>query len=760
MPIFSFDPSAVPLESSDGEPRAPNIERPWNKKKTIDHALAYASRGWFVFPAPANGEKKGCVSGETTNGNRWGCTTDPEEIIAYYKQIPAANVGIATGKDSGFFVLEADTPKGHAHDGLASIKDLEEKHGEFPETLAVESPSGSIHRYFEYPNDGIVIENSASKIALGVDVRGEGGMVLAPPSVRPGKGSYRWLNSLAIAKAPDWLLQAATKPPLPEPKPIVFSVVQSSSDLSAYGKAALDDEMAQLANRTPGERNTEANLSAYRIGRLVGGRCLTFSEAYRALEAAVLSWGVSPRDKALGPKGTLARALRVGEQYPRGPDDTNAPMVEIRLGEEEFDQGTGELPTLPPKASPGELPEHLTHLPGLVGALTDWITDTALYPQRGLSLGAALTLVGTAAGRHLAGPTRSGTHLYVVCLAPSGAGKDHPLNAIAPILDAAGMRAHIGPSQFISMPAVIRFLQRVPLSVCAMDEFGSFLKRINSRRASGFEGAISGMLRTAWGCSFKAMATPEWAQQNSATIFSPALSIYGAVTAPDFYSSLEGADVTNGILNRFLVIETKSEPQERAPLADPTAVPKSISDSLRAIYQRNPLAMLCQSEKSPAYDCLAITADAEQIRRGLVEQIRKEAVEDRTLAPFLARTAENAIRLATIMAIGRASTQIDATDMAWARELALWATRTLAHGAGLYIADSDTQAAANAVRRAIQERGGRVKRRDLLQAMKHRYKRRELDDVIMGLAEAEDILIEKIVPEGGGTPSFFYSIRT
>ena len=67
-----------------------------------------------------------------------------------------------------------------------------------------ESPSGSLHHYFNWP-DGIEIKNSASGIAPGIDVRGEGGMVIAPPSVR-GDGEYRWLNDNPIADAPQWLI--------------------------------------------------------------------------------------------------------------------------------------------------------------------------------------------------------------------------------------------------------------------------------------------------------------------------------------------------------------------------------------------------------------------------------------------------------------------------------------------------------------------------------------------------------------------------
>ena len=224
----------------NGAPSAPSpAARPWAKPQTNgthapkaqtvpQAALAYAKLGWLVFPSPADGGKMGCISAENSNGNRWGSTRDHDEILDYYQRFLRANVGIATGPDSGIFVLEADTPDGHVDDGIASLKQLEEQHGELPATLMAESPSGSVHRYFKYPAD-CIIENSASKLAPGVDVRGFGGMVIAPPSVRPGKGAYRWINSLPIADAPEWLVTLASKAPAPQPKAITAHAGRSNA---------------------------------------------------------------------------------------------------------------------------------------------------------------------------------------------------------------------------------------------------------------------------------------------------------------------------------------------------------------------------------------------------------------------------------------------------------------------------------------------------------------------------------------------------
>ena len=72
------------------------------------------------------------------------------------------------------------------------------------------SPSGSVHRITIIPGNGIKIWNSDSEFALGVDVRGDGGMVIAPPSIKPNVGIYKWINEgHAIADAPAWLIGAA-----------------------------------------------------------------------------------------------------------------------------------------------------------------------------------------------------------------------------------------------------------------------------------------------------------------------------------------------------------------------------------------------------------------------------------------------------------------------------------------------------------------------------------------------------------------------
>lgn len=172
-------------------------------------ALDYAELGWSVFPAPSNGSKKSYKSAAYSNGANWGKTTDTQEILTDFRRWPNANVGIATGPQSGIFVVDIDTKEGHGIDGKSEFAQLEAQYETVRPTRMAQSPTGSIHLYFQYPSN-IVIRNSTSKIAEGVDVRGEGGIVIAPPSVRPGKGIYEWLNDYPVAEAPNWLIELCT----------------------------------------------------------------------------------------------------------------------------------------------------------------------------------------------------------------------------------------------------------------------------------------------------------------------------------------------------------------------------------------------------------------------------------------------------------------------------------------------------------------------------------------------------------------------
>jgi hypothetical protein len=199
-PAAISESEAIPAHILDDMPIAPEAARA--DPHCLQAALDYAARGWSVFPVPP-GTKRSHWKAKPGEA-RWGATKDADRIRRAYAQWPNANVGLPTDAANGFWVLDADTVEGHGKDGIGALAALVVEHGPLPDTLRAESPSGSQHWYFRHPKDGPVRQQTGWR--EGIDIKGEGGMVLAPPS-RKGTEAYRWVSEVEIAEAPEWLLR-------------------------------------------------------------------------------------------------------------------------------------------------------------------------------------------------------------------------------------------------------------------------------------------------------------------------------------------------------------------------------------------------------------------------------------------------------------------------------------------------------------------------------------------------------------------------
>ncbi len=182
----------------------------------LDAALSYAKRGWPVFPVHtvAGGcscGHAGCQSpGKHPRIKRWQreATVDEAQVRKWWKAWPDANIGLATGRRAGFWVLDVDTDKG----GAESLAALEGEHGKLPDTVESLTGGGGRHLLFAWP-DGLIVRNTSRLAGMaGLDLRGEGGYIVAPPSGHASGWEYAWEASsdpgdgVAIAEAPEWLL--------------------------------------------------------------------------------------------------------------------------------------------------------------------------------------------------------------------------------------------------------------------------------------------------------------------------------------------------------------------------------------------------------------------------------------------------------------------------------------------------------------------------------------------------------------------------
>jgi hypothetical protein len=165
-----------------------------NKQSFGQVALAYARRGLHVFPCLPRGKEPA-----TANGYK-DATVDPALIERWWRQDADCNIGIATGARSHCFVLDVD-----GDDAEAVLQKLGDHCGALPPTVETITPRGR-HVFFDWPSHPV--RNSAGKLGPGLDIRGEGGYVVAPPSIHPSGRAYAWSVDSAntFARAPSWLL--------------------------------------------------------------------------------------------------------------------------------------------------------------------------------------------------------------------------------------------------------------------------------------------------------------------------------------------------------------------------------------------------------------------------------------------------------------------------------------------------------------------------------------------------------------------------
>jgi putative DNA primase/helicase len=312
----------------------------------IDTALAFAARGWPVFPcSPANKrpllprEKDADGKPIKGSGGVSKASCDADQVRAWWKKWPRAMIGFSVGRAKLFVVdfdprIDAETGEEFTLDRLKA--ETEAQIGcALPVTLAVRTPSGGVHVYFRQP-EGDPITNRGN-LPDHVDVRGLGGYTILPPSYCQGdgknaQGGYRWLRDdadAAIVAAPAQLIEALrAKPGAPgaeDQRAAAGPAHLPPSDVvdervRRFALKALDEECRELA-ATPigggrhGGRNQGIYWSAYNLGQLVGAGALQEGVVRASIEAVVRAM---PHNNDLpGALQTIENGLENGKAKPR-----------------------------------------------------------------------------------------------------------------------------------------------------------------------------------------------------------------------------------------------------------------------------------------------------------------------------------------------------------------------------------------------------------------------------------------------------------
>lgn len=319
----------------------------------------YRARGWRVIKLYAVDEAGRCECGRSNCSSAgkhpvdtgWQNTprSSGADIQAEFDDGGIWNVGIATGDPSGFFVLDIDLDKPGT---LERVKEMQAGR-KFPATFTARTGGGGYQYYFAMPD--FPVTNSARRLPDGVDVRGTGGQVVAPPS-RSGKGPYKVAIDAVIAPAPEWLLELVR--PLPPAAPVDLQTLPKLTDLSeaeqrrlgTYVDRAVQAEIRRLDECKergwdgPGWNQTTFEVSCTLVELANSPWApLTLEEALATIQAN------APRDKNFGAaeiEGCFASALKTVDGKGRALPEDRTARITVIPGD----------PLTDPDAMPGPMP--------------------------------------------------------------------------------------------------------------------------------------------------------------------------------------------------------------------------------------------------------------------------------------------------------------------------------------------------------------------------------------------------------------------
>jgi hypothetical protein len=410
---------------------------------------------------------------------------------------------------------------------------------------------------------------------------------------------------------------------------------------------------------------------------------------------------------------------------------------------------------------------------GLVGDLTDYMLSTARRPQPLLSLGASLCAIGALMGRQYRTESNLRSNLYVVGIADSGSGKNHAREIINEVFFEAGLAHHLGGNKIASGAGLLTALHRQPAILFQIDEFGMFLAAAADRRRSPrhITEILDNMteLYTAAGGIFLGA---EYANRDGSNerrdINQPCLSVYGTTTPLHFWGALQGANVVDGSLARFLILPSDEDyPDENIAVgmrhADPALIAGLKSVASGGGHQKGNLAGKTADQNTAVNPTIVpMTEEARARFRLLSAELTGElrAASGTAFTALLARIGENALKLALIVAVGRDPTNpaIDLSAADWAIDFVRhYARRTIAE-VERHVADTETEAHLKRLKEVIRAAGSTGITKSEVTRASQWLKSRDRNEILETLIESGDITTG--MRDTGGRRAMVYRILT
>ena len=399
-----------------------------------------------------------------------------------------------------------------------------------------------------------------------IETRGEGGLFLCAPS--PGyellQGDFADLPVLT-AEERDILLSAAWAlneyVPAPEPIPAGCSnLARPGDDYAARGdvRAVLSKHGWTLVRAGENEYWRRPGKTAGWSATLKDRVFYVFSSSAAPFEPnkAYSPFAVYAHLEHGGDFVSAARALRA-EGY--GGDEPAVDLTGI------VGQADAAPPAEPSVPDPGPMPEELLRVPGFVSEVMDHCLAVSPYPNIVMSFCGALALQAFLAGRKVRDPGDNRTNIYLLALAHSSAGKDHPRKVNTSILHQVGLADCLGGG-FASGEGVQDALFTTPCMLFQTDEIDGILQQINKAPDARHE-AIMSTLLTMYSTSNSVFPMRRKAgnKESPGVIDQPCLVLFGTAVPNHYYQALSERMLTNGFFARMIIIESGPRPTGQEP---------------------------------------------------------------------------------------------------------------------------------------------------------------------------------------------------
>jgi hypothetical protein len=695
----------------------------------LDAAIEYLDLGFSVLPIRPGETKKPYLTSWKEYQTR---QPTEQEVYDWWAKWPDANVAIITGSVSGIFVIDGD-----GEIGARWITEHMPKTSVYAQT----GRASGCHCFYRLPK-GVLVPCKVGWRPK-VDVRGEGGYVVAAPSIHHTGRQYRLIFREGL-RGWEELHEFNPYAGSPEAGP-----GKRTGNLNLDLKSTkLPEQIFEPARQ--GERNQQL--------ASITGKILKAGMTDEQAWDYVVAWNAKNKPP-LSEKETAATFRSILKKHQQG-DSLPAPVL-LPSEPEQEDEPEDELASELAGTITDSMPVECLQPGGLLQEIMTYTEKSSAAHKPVFALGGAICLVGNLIGQRLITETGLRTNNYCVGIGYSGCGKNAAHSAISAILRASEARDSMGPTDTASAAAILKWIAtgNHQVTLAMLDEIGMLLRGCQKQ-----DSAMAGMprlLTKVFSECDRPYAKSYADAKMNVTIPWLHLCLYASSTPGQFWGSVTSEDTTNGFLARLLIFEARDAAERPRPVIDPV-VPKTLIEKVNALWNIKPPIDPERGDiaRVPMPFVIPRSMGARQVFEQWSDrywELRGKCRDDEAADAVYARAAEHAAKLALIHAASLKGPKIKQVDI----ESILWATRVTDACVGSLIRGIKSHVAQNAFHKeqqriidVIRKLGGKANSRSICRKIHASSK--QVGELLTSLLSSGEIIQE--VGKKNGQPIVFYRL--